>query len=414
MAGTTLGNSVKKIVIPLLIVAVALAAFIILKATKPEQPPVEVQQKVWPVQVMSLQPADLAPMVSLYGKVESNQLVNAAAPVAGVVEKVWVREGQTFQQGESLVALNPADLELPYQIAKADVADTRAQLSLQDLAYRANQERLQKEERVLQLKKNDVSRNEQLIKKDLASQATLEASKEALVRQEYVVVGARLAVQENKAKVAQLKARLEKAVANEAQAKMNWQRGVVKAPYDGRVAKVPVAEGDRVAVNAQLVSFYALDSLELRAKLPRARLEGLYQALQAGEALSADLWLQGQRYSLPLKRLAGEAQTSGLDAFFAMPAELTLARPGDLYRVALKAQVVKKGYALPYSALYGSDRIYVVEQGVLRAVQVEPMGETQVNGEMWMIVKADLPPATQVVTTHLPNAISGLSVKVVE
>ena len=103
------------------IILVAIVIFLFLKNTRPEQPGVEVKQKVWPIKTMSVKLESLSPVFTLYGTVESNSLVTAASPVSGVVETVPVNEGEEVTQGQLLVQLAAADIELPYQVAKADV-----------------------------------------------------------------------------------------------------------------------------------------------------------------------------------------------------------------------------------------------------------------------------------------------------
>lgn len=404
---------------PLVILVAAIGVFVLLTQSKPEQLPVEVERKVWPVKVIEVRSQTLSPMVSLYGTVESRDRVTVSAPVTGVVATLAVREGQAFNQGDLLVALADSDIDLPYQIALADVAEAEAEMRIQELLFEANQARLKKEKHVLVLKQNDLRRNEQLIKKDLASKTTVEQSKEALVRQEYTVVGAELSVAENKAKVAQLKARLAKARANLAQAKVDRERGRVQAPYAGRVATVSVAEGDRVATNSPLLTYYGLGSLELRAKIPGFALPSVDKALQDGVPLTASLSLGDNEYVLPLLRLAGEASASGLDGLFQIPDAIQIARPGDLWQVRLQGQPLSDVMAVPYSAIYGSDRVYIVEDGAMKSVRVQKLGDVVMRdeadpaGETWAIIRADLPQGAQVITTHLPNAINGLSVAVV-
>ena len=414
MALTGFKNRLKAAIVPLLILAGVIGIFIFLKATKPTQPPVQIQQKVWPVQAMGVEKQTLSRVQTLYGKVESFRMVEVAAPVTGIVSDLPVKAGDDFQKGMKLVALADSDLELPYQIAKADVADTQAQLNLEKLAYDANQKRLEFEKKVLVLKERDVDRNTKLLKKDLAAKSVLDKSKEALVRQQYVVVGAKLSVKEHKTKVSQLQARLEKSQANFEQAKINLERGRVIAPYDGRVAQVSVAQGNRVNAGVKLLSYYALDSLELRAKIPAQQLKTVYEGLQRGDSLYAKLDRNNQRYALPLKRLAGEAETSGVDAFFALPDALKILRPGDLLQIDFYGERLMNVFAVPYSALYGVDRIYVVEQDVLRVKHVENLGETRINGDSMVLLRGDVADGTQVMITHLPNAISGLKVSVME
>lgn len=407
-------SKLKQVIIALGIIVLAVVVFVYFKQSKPEQPAVEVKQKVWPIHVIQVSVGKMSPVQTLYGTVESFELVTASAPVAGIVDEMLVKEGDEVVKGQKLAALSQADIELPLRIAKADVEDTRAQLRLQDLAYEANKKRLDYEKKVLKIKQKDVKRNEDLIKKDLVAKSTLDKSREASVRQEFTVVGAELSVQENKAKVDQLKARLEKAKANMKQAELNLKRGVVIAPYDGRVAQVTASQGDRVKANDALVSYYSLDSLELRAKIPATQLKMVYQAVQNDLPLLATFEGDYQSFDLPLKRLAGESSTSGVDAFFEIPAALKITRPGDLLKVQLKEQEVGQAFAVPYSAVYGSDRIYLVENDVLKAVKVKMLGETLVDGQLWALLQGDVDSGSTVAVTHLPNAISGLKVSITE
>jgi len=406
---------VKAIALPVLILLIAVALFIYFSATKPVQAPVEVKEKVWLVETMPVVFESLSPVHRLYGKVESFSMVDAAAPVSGEVAKVWVKEGVLVKAGKPLVSMSLADLDIPLQQAKADVADASAQVALQKLVDKANKQRLAHENSVLALKQTNVERTEQLIQKDLASQSDLDQVKETLVRQEYVVVGATLAVEEGGVKNRQIKARLLKAKAQLAQAKLNKERGQVVAPYDLRVTKVGVSKGSRVNVGTVLVQFYGVDSLELRAKLPVTILNQVQSAIKKGIALSAFYQQGNEVIELPLSRLAGESTTSGLDAFFTIPAELTQTRPGDLMEVDLQGEPLERVVAIPYRALYGQDRVYFVQEGRLQAQTVRVLGEVFHEGKLWALIDPTVGDFTvneqsKISVTHLPNAVSGLKV----
>ena len=406
---------VKVIVLPVLIILVGIALFMYFAATKPVQTPVVVKEKVWLVASMGVQFESLSPVHQLYGKVESFAMVDAAAPVSGEIERVWVKEGVFVKAGEPLVSMSLADLDIPLQQAEADVADAKAQVALQKLVDKANKQRLAHENSVLALKRTSVERTLQLIQKDLASQSDLDQVKEVLVRQEYVVVGAQLAVEEGGVKNSQIKARLLKAQAQLARARLNKQRGQLVAPYDLRVTKVGVSEGSRVNVGALLVQFYGVDSLELRAKLPVTILNQVQSALEKGVELSAFYQREDKRMALPLSRLAGEATTSGLDAFFTIPAQLTQVRPGDLMEVDLQGELLDRVVAIPYRALYGQDQVYLIQEGRLQAQKVQVLGEVLREGKLWALVdpsvgKMIVDENSKISVTHLPNAVSGLKV----
>lgn len=405
-------TTVKRFLLPVGIVALAIVLFVYMKSTKPEQPPVQVKEKVWMVEVLEARYESLAPVSRLYGQVESNSLVAASSPISGVVEHVWVKEGQEVKAGDRLVGMNQQDLQIPLQQAKADVADVEAQLRLEKLAYQANVERLAHEKKVLEFKKSDVVRTQKLLDKDLTSTTALEQSKEALAKQEYVVVGAQLAVEEHKLKSQQNQARLDKAKAVLEQAELNLERGTVIAPYDGRVASVKVSAGDRVNAGAVLIEYYGLESLELRAKLPVAEFHDVNQRIQHGDTVTA-LYRNAsdaKPVSLKVDRMAGEASTSGVDLLFALPDEMKALRPGDLLEVELQGAKRDRVVAVPYSAVYGNDRVYLVEDQRLKAVNVKLLGDLTVDGALWALIEPSFPQGSKVCITHLPNAVSGLKV----
>lgn len=403
-------QKLKRFLIPLLIIAVAIAVFIYMKQTKPQAKQVEIKEKVWLVETIAANFETLAPVQTLYGTVESNALVSAAAPVSGVIEKVSVLEGQEVEKGEPLVALSQADLAIPLAQARADYENAKAQLALQKLTNKANLEKLQHEEQVLELKKIAVTRTKELMQKNLASKSSLDAANEALVRQEYTVVGARLAVQENTMRLTQAQASFAKAQAALEQAKLNKQRGELVAPYAARIAKVHVSEGSRVNAGSTMVEFYALDSLELRAKLPVSESPQVQTALNSKQVLNGYYQTAQGVQAMPLLRLAGEASTSGLDAFFALPPALSEKRPGELMEIKLKGIAQDQVTAVPYSAIYGNDRIYLVEDERLKAQTVKLVGEVMRDGKLWALLQGDFANGAKISVTHLPNATTGLKV----
>ncbi|GKT12013.1 MAG: HlyD family secretion protein [Thiomicrorhabdus sp.] len=409
-----LQSRIRTVLIPLAIIAMTIVIFVFFMKTKPEQPAVELTEKVWMVEAIEAKFERLSPVQVLYGKVESNALVQAASPVSGVVAKVWVKEGQSVKKGQSLLSLSRADLEIPLQKAKADVEDITAQLQLQQLANKANLKRLEHEQKVLELKQTTVERTQQLIVRELASLSDLDKVKEILVKQEYVVVGAELAVEESLLKGVQNQARLTKAKAALALAKLNLKRGKLIAPYDIRIAKVFVSEGSRVNVGASLVRYYGFNSLELRAKLPISGLNKMQSAVDSKVKLLAFYQLDDQQIPLDLTRLAGESTTSGLDAFFTLPKVLSNARPGDLMEVNLQGVVLNRVVAIPYSALYGQNKVYIVKEGRLVSEIVQVVGDVMREGRLWALIRPEFGEGTSINITHLPNAMTGLKVSEAE
>lgn len=70
---------------------------------------------------------------------------------------------------------------------------------------------------------------------------------------------------------------------------------------------------------------------------------------------------------------------------------------------------------IPFSALYGADSVYLLtSEGRMKRVEVERIGEAAGrNGERSLLVSGEaLVPGARLITTHLPNAVTGLKVDV--
>jgi hypothetical protein len=117
---------------------------------------------------------------------------------------------------------------------------------------------------------------------------------------------------------------------------------------------------------------------------------------------------------LPLVRLSAETSNSqgGIDAFFTLPKNASL-EVGRNVQLTLALPVEQQVVAIPALALYGQNRVYRVVENRLQAVLVERLGEIR-NSEgqpLTLIRGNDLNDDDQLITTQLPNAITGLLVE---
>ncbi len=70
---------------------------------------------------------------------------------------------------------------------------------------------------------------------------------------------------------------------------------------------------------------------------------------------------------------------------------------------------------IPFSALYGADSVYLMNgDNRMERITVERIGEAPAaSGERQLLVAGDrLVAGARLITTHLPNAITGLKVEV--
>lgn len=404
----------KKILFPVVILVVAMGGFAALKASRPKQAPVPPTEQVWRVEAITVEPAVLSPQLTLYGKVESPELTRAAAPGVGRVSRVLVLEGQRVRRGQLLLELDSRDFEPRVVQAKGQVDELLAAMDSERLRHAADLDLLEQERRLLDFAAADVARFERLREENFYSQAAVDQSRQALARQQINLRSRELAIKDHQARMAQLRSRLDQARASLEQAQLALLRSRVIAPFDGIVAKLEVAQGDQVNNGQTLLILYPLAGLEVRAKIPAPYQEEILDLVGRGQTLEATTRLAGETLGLKLARLSGAADTRGLDAFFRFTTPHDQLRVGSLLTLYLSRAAVQGAMAVPYAALYGGRQVYRIEAGRLQAVQVEVLGELAGERPMLLIRSDGLKGGDLVMTTHLPNAVTGLRVEVVQ
>ena len=121
---------------------------------------------------------------------------------------------------------------------------------------------------------------------------------------------------------------------------------VVAAPFDGIVATVPVASGERVAPGAPLVSVIRLDGLLVTAGIQPSD----FDRLRPGDAVRLAPLAGGPDFDGRVVRVdrAIDARTHLVDAAIAVPADSVLS--GAAYGAAITAGELS-GWKLPHSAV---------------------------------------------------------------
>ena len=408
----------KKVFLPVLLLALGIGGFAVLKNTKPKPPVVAPKEPVWRVQTIVVQPATLSPVTSLNGRVESPELMRAAAPSVGRVLRVNVREGQAISPGQTLLELDPRDFQPRIDQARAEVDELDAGIASEKLRHQADLEQLAQERKLLEFAAADVGRFEQLREQNFYSQSAVDQSRQNLARQQITLRSRELAVADHTARTSQLQARLSKARANLDQATLAAQRSRVVAAFAGYVAKVEVAVGDQVNSGQSLIALYPSAGLEVRAKLPATQQDAFIASMRRGEKPAATAQVAGEVLEFSLARTAAAADARGLDAFFVARRPSPNLRVGEFVSLRVSRAAEKNALAIPYAALFGGRQVYRVEAGRLQGMDVEVLGDAggeSANAAQRLLVRSPmLKKGDVLLATHLPNAVSGLKIEVVK
>ena len=405
---------IKKL-LPLLIIVVGIAVFALLKATRPEPAEVSATERSWRVAVQEVELATRVPVLALYGEVVAPDQQTITATLPGRIAEKAVREGMPVKQGDLLLALDEADVKPVLEQARSQVADLEAQIRSEEVRYRNDRKALASEQAILENARRQHERVRSLVDRNLASRENLEAATDALARAELTVTTRERAIEEHPARLQSLEAKLRQAQASLDAVELDSERSQVRAPFDGRVTDVQVAVGDQVSANQSLFSLYPLSGLEVRARVPAVFQGELIAALEEGKQLTAQAEDGGHQFVLT--RFAGLSDPAGTEAVFELQGQPKGLRPGALQSLVLERPARKAAIEVPYSAIYGADAVYVVtDENRMQRVPVQRIGEARSdNGERRLLITSDeLEQGMRLITTHLPNAITGLRVEVAD
>lgn len=402
-----------KWLLPVIIIAIAVGTFMFLMKSKPQAPSRTVKEKVWSVKTVAAEPGSYHPELVLYGKVESPRMTNLTAAVTAFVNQVDTDEGKSAKKGDVLIQLDDRDAALLVDQRRADVDSSLAQISAEKVQHEADLKALKIEKNLLQLSLKTVKRYENLIKRKVSSQEQLDAARRDYHQQSLSITQREKSITDHPNRLKQLESQLQRAHSLFEAAQLDLQRTQIKAPFSGRIASLSVAPGDRVRAGDPLLGFYSLDRLEVRAQIPNRILPQLRRDAQS--EIKATGTIDGENLSLSLDRIAAEVDggRAGVDALFKIKSANYLPEPGRSLSIRVSLPEVKRTLAIPPMALYGLNRVYKISDNRMEAVQVERVGDSLApSGEALVLIRSDdIDQGDRIITTQLPNAISGLRVK---
>ncbi len=367
--------------LPLLILLATAGIVAMLVLTRPSMAPVEQAEMEWPVKVAAARFKDLRPVLRLYGEIVAGRESELRALTPGPIVEVGenFREGGTVDQGELLLRVDPFDYEIALAELRAAAVEVEAQL---------------------RLKEQDMQRIEALF---------AEGNVSAQQRDTAVL------------ELEMARAALERTQASVRRAERDLADTRLVAPYDGVLVDVAANLGRQLSTTDRVARIVDPTSLEVGFPLSN---EQYGRLLSEGSLTGRSVrifWeigeteLEGEGR---IERVGGEisAASGGIRVF----AELldtsveTPLRPGAFVRIELEDRLYSRVAPVPDTALYGEDRVFVVEEGRLRTRHVRLHGY---DGEMVLLgatLENALEEGDKVVITQLREAGENARAVIVE
>lgn len=371
---------VLKIVLPIVIVAAALAAFMVMVMNRPPAPKIEPLRSVQAVEVQTVRREPAKVTLPSQGIVEAERVTLVAAEVGGRVIRVSEKfnAGEPFEADEVMVEIDPADFEAAVTQAKAGLAE--AKLALETEKARAEQ-----------------------VVKDWEKLAARENPTEFALRKPHVESAA-----------AQVKA-AESALTK---ANHDLERTRIRAPFRGRIRSTHTELGSVLAPGARVAEMFSTGRYEVR--LPLSLDDFAFARPLGGDdpvpvRLTATFGGREVHWDAVADRYEGEVERSSrtvvLVARLEEQAGDPLLQPGLFVRAQIDGQTLGGVVRVPRRAFLDENRLLVVDgKDQIRARTVKPLRGDGID----LLIEEGLIDGERVCLTALAAPVDGMSVKIVE
>lgn len=339
----------------IVLAVIALAAVVAIASwsfTRPATAKISAPASV-PVKVVKVSVEDVPRFATGIGSVLSEQSVVIRPQVDGILTRVLVKEGQQVKAGDLLATLDDRSIRASLEQAKAQLAQSRAQLEVAQL---------------------DLKRYQQLTKDNGISRQTFD-QQQALVNQ----LGATLLGNQ--------------ATINAAQVQLSYTQ--IRSPVTGRVGIRNVDEGNflRVTDAEGLFSVTQIDPVAVEFSLPQHMLPTLQGLIAGPDRAAVKAYLGDGNNGL----LLGEGQLALIDnqvsagtgtirakARFANPKELLW--PGQLVTVKIQTGIEHAALKVPPQVVQrGVDQHFAYRVAEESKVEVVPVKVLYQDSDMTLI-----------------------------
>jgi len=378
-------NKLLKWILPLLVLALAIAGGRYIVSQRPAAPQFTPPQVPVSIDAIRVAPQDYRVVVHSEGTVEPRTESTLIPQVSGQIVAIspTFREGGFFEAGDILVTLDPRDYELAIASAEAQVAQAESALE-QELAQakvvEGDWRMLGKEAPELGLRKPQIA----------AARATLLSAESQLER-----------------------------------ARFDLERTRIRAPYDGQVLEKNVDVGQFVSTGTLLARVYATDYVEIRLPLSDRQLEFVDlperfrgETSQRGTAgpevvvkasIGRQLWLWSGR----VVRAEGAIDTSTRQLFVVAQVDDPYERVADgqpplrigqFVEVEIQGRTLPDAFVLPRGAVRDSGDVLIIDAD--SRLERRPVSVAWTDGE-YAIVTQGLVAGDVINVTPLAVAASG-------
>lgn len=349
-------------------------------ADEPRVPPA--RERVFAVNVVPVTFETVTPELLAFGEVQSRRTLELRAATGGQLidlDPAFVEGGQVVA-GQLLARIDPADAEAALERAASDLLDAEAEVREAERSIVLARDELQAAEEQVALREQALTRQNDLLARNVGTAAAVESAELALASERQSVLNRRQALATAEARIDQAATRLRRAQIARDEAMRRLADTEIRAEFAGTLSDVTVVAGRLVSPNERLAQLVDPERLEVAFRVSTqqyARLLDEAGRLQKAPArIALDVFGTNIATQGTVTRdgaSVGEGQTGRL--VFAQLSEPRGFKPGDFVTVAIEEPPLRFAARLPATAvnaagevlaLGAEDRLETVAVSLLR------------------------------------------------
>lgn len=340
-------------------------------------------------QWLPVQPQLLENQLGLVGRIQAAKQTTLAAPFEGIIREVLVREGQRVEQGQTLLILDPGQIEIQLRQAQAEVLKTRREV--QSLRQWEQSAEVSRARRAVSSARSTFSNTQAnlrdtqaLFERGIVARMEVDTLKQQIHAQEQDLIAAQEELRTVLArgngedrKIAEME--LTNAQVRYQTLATQVERQTVKAPFSGFVVRpatpdngkpVVIQPGLLVSQGAPLFGVIAQDRFQVATRVEETDLHQLQEGMVVnvtGDGFAGQT-LTGKVVSIDMQADAAEMSGSGAYYDVVVSLDTPLADLRQNIRLGMSARLAiivyrnEHGIAVPAQAVQtdGNGRAYVV------------------------------------------------------
>lgn len=407
-------------VLPLLVIAGAIAGYQYLKATRPVPPKSVAREARVAVTAAPVQFTDVQPKLEVFGSTVAGREVDIRALVAGRVidTSQELRDGAVIDRGDMIIKIDTFDYESALTESQAQRAEAVARRDELQASLAVERENLEFAKAQLKIAQDDLQRARQLSRRGNISDRALDERQLTVTQRRQAVAQSQNTINVWQARVRQQEAAIKRLDNTIARNRQRLAETSLKAPFDAYVTNVGAQVGRMLSVNDRVATLIDRDWIEVRFTLTDRQFGRL--AASKGRLIGQKVvvnWRVGGEvisYRATIDRIAAQvsADTGGVDVFARVVEPATSGRvplrPGAFVEITLDDVLYENVAAVPAASVYGGETVYAIVDDRLEARTVEVVGSD--GGRL--LVRGDLKSGERIAATRLSAPGTGVAVDV--